>query len=242
MQVYTDTCVNSHAHTVFFHMNTHAQTQIRMYVFLCAHSVSVCVHGVFRAYTYICIYLHTHLKHTRKQDTNTDMYACICMHTSCTHTRCLFIHICIDVHTYTHTYKPRYVYIYLHMHTLHLYAPTVSFHIHIYNIYIPIHTCTNTDMYVCIYTHVCIYVNICTHSRGFGAHICKYTHICKFVCAHSVVSYIYVYMCTHPHTRTNTDTYACIPMRTQCICMHLWCLSCVHVYMYIPTDTFKTHP
>ena len=120
MQVYTHTCVNSYAHTVSSHiymytcvyMNTHVQTQIRIHVFLCAHSVSVCVHGVFRVYLYICIYLHTHLKHTRKQDTNTDMYACICKHTSCMHTRCLFIHICIDVYS---VYI--YVNIYLHFQT-----------------------------------------------------------------------------------------------------------------------------
>ena len=102
-------------HGVFSHLyvfrNTHVQTQIRIPVFLCAYSVSVCVHGVFRVYLYICIYLHTHLKHTRKQNTNTDMYVCICMHTRCMYTRCLVIHTCIDVHTYTHTYKPRYVYI-----------------------------------------------------------------------------------------------------------------------------------
>ena len=85
---------------------THTQTQTRMHVFLCTHSVSVYTHGVCRVYIYICIYLHTHIrKKTCKQDTNTDMYGCIGMHALYIHTRCLFIHICIDVHTYTNTCK-----------------------------------------------------------------------------------------------------------------------------------------
>ena len=103
------TYVNSYTHTVSCHiyiytsvyMHTHAQTQIRMYVFLCAHNVSVSTHGVFRVYMYKCTHIHTHIKHTCKQDTNTDMNARICIHTSCMNTRCLLIHICIDVHIYT---------------------------------------------------------------------------------------------------------------------------------------------
>ena len=31
-------------------------------------------------------------------------------------------------------------------------------------------------------------------------------------------------------------------MRTQCICIRPWGLSCIHIYMYIPTHTYKTHP
>jgi len=49
-------------------------------------------------------------------------------------------------------------------------------------------------------------------------------------------------MCIHTPTPTNTDTYACIPMRAQCICMHPWCHSCIHVYMYIPTHTHNKKP
>ena len=161
-----------------------------MHVFLSAHSVSVCAHGVFRAYIYICIYLHTHIKHTCKQDANTDMYACImkrhrvCMQsvayaTLCMHTRCLFIHIYIDVHTYTHTYKPRYVHKYLDMHTLHLYAHTVSFNIHIY---------THTHMYKNRHVsyqdrHVCMYLSLYA-----------YTHLYKCI-------YIYIHIYVYSEVR-----------------------------------------
>jgi len=175
------------AHTCkYVYIHTQAQTQIRMHVFLCAHSVSVCTYGVFHVYIYKCIYLHTHIKHIRKQDTNTDMYACICMHTLCMHTQCLFIHICIDVHTYTHTYKPRYVHIYLHAHTLHLYAPTfwythIFWYTHPVSVYICIYTrthvptCTNTDMCTfrrmntqCIGIHTwCPFKHICIHSYTY---------------------------------------------------------------------------
>ena len=61
-------------------------------------------------------------------------------------------------------------------HTLPVYVPTCPFtYIYAY-IYIPIDTCTNTDIYACIYTHVCIYVSIYTHTCGCGAHVCQYIH------------------------------------------------------------------
>jgi len=141
-----------------------------MNVFLCAPSVSVCTYGVFHLYMYICIYLHTHIKHTRK-------HACLYLyHTLYMHTRCLSILIGMDVHIYTHTYKPRYVYIYLYAHTLHLMHPQCPFtNIYTY-IYIPIHTCTNSDMNACNYTHAYIYVKICTHTCVFSVHVCQYMH------------------------------------------------------------------
>ena len=143
---------------------------------------------------YTCVYIHTH--------TNTYTYACIpmrtqcicirpwgpsCIHicmyipTHCIHTRCLFIHICIDVHTHTHVQTQTCIHIFVYAHTASVCTHSVLSHT-----YIPIHTCTKTDMYhtktdiyACIYTHVHIYVNICTHSRGFGVHVCKYmqTHM-----------------------------------------------------------------
>jgi len=168
--VMTKVCKHTKNHTWELCVNTNTCTHTNAIHVNCIHTHTPCVR--VRKHQY----LHTHWKHIRKQDTNTDMYACICIHTLYVDTQCLFIHIFIDVHTYTRTYKPRYVYIYLHAHTLHLYVPTCPFtYIYTY-IYTPIHTCTNTDMYACIYTHVYIDVSTYTHTCGCGAHVCQYIH------------------------------------------------------------------
>jgi len=111
---YIRTHVNSYAHTVSFHIymytcvyiHTYAQTQILMHVFRCAHSVSVCAHGASRAYIYICTYSQTHINHTCKQDTNTDMYGCIYTHVCiyaniCTHSCGFGVHVCKYTHKHT---------------------------------------------------------------------------------------------------------------------------------------------
>ena len=106
--------------------------------------------------------------------------------------------------------------------------------------------CTHTHVnsvyvYVHISTHSCIHLNIYTTTCEVGVHTCKYIHTHVQIRMHTRC--LFIYICTHVYTYNHThnkDTYACIPIRTHCICMHPWCLSCVHVCMYTPTHTYKT--
>ena len=121
------------------HMYTHKCNTCKLYT----HTHTPCVR--IRKHQY----LHTHVKHIRKQDTNTDMYACICMYTLCMHTQCLFIHICIDVHTYTHTYKPRCAYICACTHIASVCTHSVPSHTYIHTY---IHPYTHAQKQTCMYS------------------------------------------------------------------------------------------
>ena len=94
-------------------------------------------------------------------------------------------------------------------------------------------------MHVNMYIHTCIHSNIDAPTCEVGVNMQVYTHTFVNLYVHTFSFQTYMYTCVYIHTHTNTDTYACIPMRTQCICIHPWCLSCIHIYMYIPTHTYK---
>jgi len=66
------------------HMYTHKCNTCKLYT----HTHTPCVR--IRKHQY----LHTHIKHIREQDTNTDMYACICIkHCVCTHSVFSYIYV-----------------------------------------------------------------------------------------------------------------------------------------------------
>jgi len=142
----THICIHTHTHKHTYVWCIPMRTQL-----------SVRSHSVFRAYIHICVYLHTHIKHTCKQDTSTDMYFCICIHTLYIYTRCLFMHICIDVHTYTHVQTQICIHIFVCTHISSVCTHSVLSHTYMHTY---IYQYTHVQKQKCMHAFIrtCIYM------------------------------------------------------------------------------------
>jgi hypothetical protein len=150
--------------------------------------------------------------------------------------RCIYVHMCVCIHTYVHTYVHAYIYIYIYIYPLFYgWCPVNNLHCVVCAC---THACVCAEMMVMIFIYIYVYMHAYIHTYPFKVRVQSLDHL------ESMCTFVFICMCMYIHTYVHTHIRSCTyGVRLQLICTFWFCIwhlkyascpanTCMYVYIY----------